>query len=743
MQKIGRILYLFTLIIMLFALTGAAGASHSTFSVPYHSYTYDFWSEPAEAPQAYQPLKVIYGYNLGIGNFRKPQDIFAWNDSLIYIADTGNNRIVVIDRDWNLVKVISSFDNNGKQDTFNQPYGIHVTEEGLLYIADRDNSRIVVLNDSGELVRIIGSPVPGNEELFSPNFKYFPIKISLDSVGRTYVIADKVYEGIMEFDLDGNFRGFIGAPRVNPNIIDYIWRRFSPKARQERLSLILPTEYSNLHVDERGFIYTTVASGQIRQEEAVRRLNPAGADVLKREGFAPPIGDYGSSLRNAQGEYILPGSSFVDIWSRENGIYSVLDKERGRVFTYDYYGDLLYVFGGKGNNRGNFLSPVALTVLDNKVLVLDDQLNNITVFTPTIYQKLIHTALALYNQGLYAESARVWKQVKEINANNDLAYTGIGKALLQEDNFLEAMENFKLGQDRNNYSKAFELYRKEVIEANIYRYIIIALLFIIILSNRKKIYKKAAEKLAPLIQTGIARSEQAAMSYVKGEDRSFSGFIRSSLGIFYLYLLKTVDGLSYTRYVIFHPFDGFWDLKHEKRGNIPAATVLLFLLSLTYVIQKQYTGFIFNTNDLANLNIVLEFCSILIPFMLWVIVNWSLTTLMEGKGTFKDIYIASAYAFTPVIILNIPATIISNFLIAEEGVIITSFIAISLLWALFLLFFGTMTIHQYDGSKNILVSVLVIFGIAFTMFIGVLFFNLGEQVVRFVSEIYNEVFLRL
>lgn len=169
----------------------------------------------------------------------------------------------------------------------------------------------------------------------------------------------------------------------------------------------------------------------------------------------------------------------------------------------------------------------------------------------------------------------------------------------------------------------------------------------------------------------------------------------------------------------------------------------MFLLSLTYVIQKQYTGFIFNTNDLANLNIVLEFCSILIPFMLWVIVNWSLTTLMEGKGTFKDIYIASAYAFTPVIILNIPATIISNFLIAEEGVIITSFIAISLLWALFLLFFGTMTIHQYDGSKNILVSVLVIFGIAFTMFIGVLFFNLGEQVVRFVSEIYNEVFLRL
>ncbi|NLJ84153.1 MAG: DUF1282 family protein [Halanaerobiaceae bacterium] len=741
MQRTRQILYL--IIILIFKLTSLVVASHSTFSVPYHSYTYDFWSEPVEAPQVYQSSRVIYGDHLGIGNFRKPQDLFAWKDSLVYIADTGNNRIVVMDREWNLIRVISSFENNGIKDTFNQPHGIHVTEEGLLYIADRDNSRIVVLNETGELVRIIGSPVSGNEELFNPNFKYFPTKISVDNVGRTYVIADKVYEGIMEFDLAGNFRGFIGAPRVNPNLIDYIWRRFSPKARQERLSLILPTEYSNLHVDERGFIYTTVASGQIRREEAVRRLNPAGADVLKREGFASPIGDYGSSLRDAKGEYVLPGSSFVDIWSRENGIYSVLDKERGRIFTYDNYGDLLYVFGGKGNNRGNFLSPVALTVMDNYVLVLDDQLNNITVFTPTIYQKLIHTALALYNQGLYQESAQVWSQVKETNANYDLAYTGIGKARMQEDNFLEAMINFKLGQDRNNYSKAFELYRKEVIEANIYRYVAIVLLLYLLLSKRKKIYKKVGERLAPLVQKGVVLSEHAAMRYIRGEDRTLAGYIKGKLGILYLYLIKIVDGLAYARYVIFHPFDGFWDLKHEKRGNIPAATVLLFLVASTYVIQKQYMGFIFNSNDLAKINILLEFCSVLIPFMLWVIVNWSLTTLMEGKGTFKDIYIASAYAFTPIILINIPVTIVSNYLIAEEGVLVFSFIAISLLWALFLLFFGTMTIHQYDSGKNILVSVLVILGIAFTMFIGVLFFNLGEQVIRFVSEIYNEVFLRL
>ncbi len=739
LKKIVR--SLFILIILLF-MSSLAMADNSTFSVPYYSYTYDYWSDPVEAPQAYQPYRVISGAELGIGDFKNPGDIFSFKDSEIYIADTGNNRIVIVNEDWELINVISGFKNKGKKDTFNGPHGIHVSSEGNIYVADRNNSRIVVLNKSGNLVRIIGSPVPANQNLFDKNFVFSPVKVSVDNVGRVYVIADKVYDGIMEFDVGGNFKGFLGAPRVNPNITDYLWRKFSPQARRERLSLILPTEYSNLDVDEKGFIYTTVASGQIREEEAVRRLNPSGDDVLKREGFAPPIGDYGSSLRDEEGNYILPGSSFVDIISREEGIYSVLDKERNRVFTYEYYGHLLYVFGGEGRSRGNLKSPVALTSLKNQIMVLDDQMNTITVFSPTNYQKLIHTAIMYYNDGEYQKSAEVWDRVRNINTNYDLAYTGIGKAYLRQDDFAEAMQNFKIGQNRQSYSKAFNLYRKEVVRDNINKFVIAIVLLIVLIKYREKIFGKISSTSSSSIRTGIAKAEVAAYSTLE-KDNDIMSTLKGKLGIVYLQLIRTIDGLKYTKYLIFHPFEGFWDLKHERRGNVPAATVIIFLLTLTYVIQRQYTGFIFNSNDVSDLNILFEFVSILIPFMLWVTVNWSFTTLMNGKGTYRDIYIASAYAFTPIIYINIPATIISNFLTGQEGVIIYSLMSLSLIWSLYLLFFGIMTIHHYDTGKNLFTTVLIMGGIAFSLFIGILFFSLGEQVVRFITELYNEIFMRV
>ncbi|MFP4015569.1 MAG: YIP1 family protein [Halanaerobiales bacterium] len=740
LKKIARTSYLLILLIL---LSSVAIADDSTFSVPYYSYTYDFWQDPVMAPQPYQPLEVIDGDDIGVGGFKNPQDFYVWEDKEIYIADTGNNRIVITDQDWNLINIISEFENKGETDTFNQPYGLHVTKEGEIYIADRNNHRIVVMNSSGELLRIISSPIPDNPNLFSDSTEYNPVKVSVDNVGRTYVIADKIYDGVMEFDLEGSFRGFLGAPRISPNFIDYLWRRISPQARQDRMSLLLPTEYSNLEVDERGFIFTTVASGEISEEEAVRRLNMAGKDILKREGCAPPTGDYGLVLRNVQGEMVLEQSEFVDILSREEGIYSVLDQQRGRVFTYSYYGDLLYVFGWEGHIRGNLQAPKALAELNSRIMVIDSLLNNITVYTPTRYQELIHSAIKEYNDGEYQKSADIWRQVTKLNANYDLAYTGIGRAFYRRDNFAEAMSNFELGQDRRGYTKAFEQYRRNVIRENIYKYLIIFVIFILLILIIRKVYGKLRERLTPRLIEGIAWAETAAVSHLKADTWEISSWFRANIAILYLQVLRTVRALAYTKHVMFHPFDGFWDLKHENKGNVPAATVIILLLTITNIIQRQYTGFIFNEVNLSYLNIVFEFFSILLPFILWVTVNWSFTTLMNGKGTFKDIYIASAFALSPMIYINIPVTIISNFITMEEGSFLLIFFSISLIWSLGLLFFGTMTTHQYDTGKNTFLTVLIIMGIIFSLFISILFFNLAEQVIQFISDIYREIFMRV
>ncbi|NLM97389.1 MAG: hypothetical protein GX175_07260 [Halanaerobiaceae bacterium] len=741
MSEQKKILFKIVIFFLLFNLSGIVRADNSTFSVPYFSYTYDYWEDPVMAPQAYQPLKVIKGKDIGLDDFKKPQDLFAVNNR-IYIADTGNNRIIIVDSDWKLVNVITEFTNRGGMDSFSQPYGIHVTRDGKIYVADRGNSRIVIIDESGELLRNVPSPIPDNPSMFSANAEYLPAKVSVDNVGRTYVIADKIYDGVMEFDLDGNFRGFLGAPRISPSLIDYLWRRISPKAMQERMALLLPTEYSNLCVDERGFIFTTVRSGDISKEESIRRLNPSGKDILKREGFSPPIGDYGIVLRNAQGEMILEDSKFVDILAREEGIYSVLDQQRGRVFTYDYYGNLLYIFGWKSFTRGNVQTPKALAELDNHLMILDDTLNSITVYAPTEYQQLIHAAIREYNDGNYQRSAELWRQVSRMNANYDMAYTGIGKALLRDDRFTKAMHYFRLGEFRHGYTDAYELYRKEYIKENIYYFIAAFILLIIAVYYLRKGFRVLKRKIYPLALKGIERAENTALSYYHDENKNWSGWIKAKLALFYHHLIRTWKALVYSKYAVFHPFDGFWDLIHEKRGNVPAATIIIILLVLSRVIQRQYTGFIFNRANISNLNVIFELSTILLPFMLWVVVNWSLTTLMNGKGTFRDVYIASAYALSPMIYIILPLTFISNFLIMEEGTFLTLFGSIAVLWSLALLFFGSMTIHQYDTAKNVFVTALIIFGMIFSLFIGVLFFNLAEQVIQFDNDIYTEIFMR-
>lgn len=177
----------------------------STFAVPYTSYTYDFWQEPVPAPQAYVPVRVLRGPDLGLGAFTNPSDIYVDSNHRVYIADTGNNRVIQLDRNFNVLNVFSGM--------FNAPSGICVTGDGQIYIADRNNSRIVVLDQNGALIRIIGKPEPEHSGVLRADFRYNPVRLGVDQVGRVFVISAETYDGIMEFDPDGNFRVLSVHPR--------------------------------------------------------------------------------------------------------------------------------------------------------------------------------------------------------------------------------------------------------------------------------------------------------------------------------------------------------------------------------------------------------------------------------------------------------------------------------------------------------------------------------------------------
>lgn len=428
----------------------------SALSSPYESYTYNYYRDAVPLPAPYLPERAVTGMDLGVGAFRSPNDLYVTEDGYVYILDSGNNRIIALDPDWKLIRVIDSFRRDGTEDGFRNPSGIFVTDETkTIYVADTDNRRVVVLDHEGGFIKLLENP---ESEILPPGFTFIPVKLTVDRAGRIFVVARGAFEGIMQFDDDGSFIGYVGTINVQQSFIDKIWLRLATREQRARMRLYIPTEFSNVDIDDKGFIYAT--NIDLNSEVPIKRLNPSGQDVLKRFGYHPVRGD----IRYRNYGTVSGPSTFVDIKYLGGGMYTALDSKRGRLFTYNDEGDLLYAFGGLGTQLGVFNVPVAVERQGDDILVLDRAKNNVTVFKPTKFGLLVNEATRLHYDGHSTEAVQIWQDVLAMNTNYDVAYIGIGKSLLLEKRNEEAMEYFKLGMQRKDYSVAFKRYRKEVLQ---------------------------------------------------------------------------------------------------------------------------------------------------------------------------------------------------------------------------------------------------------------------------------------
>jgi len=429
-------------------------------ALPYDTYNYDSKKNIVFTPAAYVPEQVFFGSSLECGEFSGTKDMFITKDDTIYVADTGNNRIVVMNIELELLRVIDSFINQGETDTFKNPSGLHCDKDGTLYIADTDNKRIVILDADGNLVDIIQEP---KSDVLEENFKFVPLKVSVDYAGRVYVIVSNVYQGIMAFNQNHDFMGYFGTINVRITLSQRFWRLFSTKEQRARQQQFIPTEFTNIDIDEDGFVYATNLDSTGAQ--AVRKLNPKGIDVISatynsKHSLAGDMG-FKSTKDSYQG-----ASRIIDVKVREDGIFSLLDSNRGRIFTYDNEGNLLYIFGGMGTQEGTFYSPVAIEACGEKIYVLDSYRKSITIFEPTQYGGYINEAVGLRYDGDETKAVDVWKKVLALDSNNEMAYSGIGKAYLSSGDNEKAMYYLKMGVNQDFYSIAYKRYRNDILREN-------------------------------------------------------------------------------------------------------------------------------------------------------------------------------------------------------------------------------------------------------------------------------------
>ena len=451
-----------------------------------YTYNYDYWGDYVNSADFYNPCKVFTSSELGLDlKLKNPQGLFAEGNTL-YLCDSGNNRIIELNRvspeQLEVVRIIDKINGGSGPKELNNPTDVAVSEDGNIFIADNGNARVVKVDKDLNFIMEFVKPT---DNTLDPKLVFQPTKLAVDTAERVYCIATGINKGLIKYENDGTFSGFVGATPVTFNWTDYIWKKLASQEQRAKMESFVPTEYENIFMDYEGFIYATKARTLEQaqaDENAVRKLNLMGNDILVSNGDWSVGGDlYLGSGGGYEGPSIL-----TDITVMDNDVYVCLDRNRGRLFGYDDQGKMVFAFGGNGNMDGYFRRPSAIEHIGHELYVVDSLDCSITVLVPTQFGNLVYQAVEEFDKGNYETSGAAWQEVLNQNGNYDLAYIGIGRSLLRQERYEEAMKYFELKYDAENYSKAYKQYRKIWVEEHIgWIVAVILLLFLVPLSIGK------------------------------------------------------------------------------------------------------------------------------------------------------------------------------------------------------------------------------------------------------------------
>lgn len=477
----------------LLSLVSAAALAVSAMTVnvsaleTYDPYSYDRWGDPVASQAGYTAEKYVDGEMIGCGNFFEPADLFISHDDLMYIADKGNNRIVITDLDFNFKKEMKEFSYNGETLTLRRPTGVFVDQyTGNIYICDTENDRVIKCDTDGNVDRLFTKP---ESELYDQNLTYNPSKVLVDKAGNVYIVVRSQTKGAVMFNSEGEFLGFYGANRVEATaevLANAFWNLIGTQEQKDRRAKQTPIGFCNFDIDDDGFIFTVTDSQEV-DTDLVKKLNPRGDNILDSLGAADmTFGDIPPTYYSIYSKK----SSLTDIDLGPNGELNILDFQHGRIFQYDKECWLLFIMGGSGDQLGLFQSAAAVESYDNHLYVLDSRKNNITIFTRTVFGEIVTEAANLYNDGLYEESLEPWQNVLKYDGNYRRAYIGIGNALYNKYEYKEAMDYFEISISRGRYNRAFEGYRDQWLKENYVGAIIVIILIIVLLVVYNKLRKR-------------------------------------------------------------------------------------------------------------------------------------------------------------------------------------------------------------------------------------------------------------
>lgn len=201
--------------------------------------------------------------------------------------------------------------------------------------------------------------------------------------------------------------------------------------------------------------------------------------------------------------------------------------------------------------------------------------------------------------------------------------------------------------------------------------------------------------------------------------------------------------IQWVGYVVFHPVDGFEDMRWKKAGSLKIAFIIVFLLFFALIAHERLYGFQFGSVEDKTFSIVPYFMKSMVAFAVWVVGNWAVCTIFSGEGTMRNICIYSAYSLVPFIVQMLVNVMLSHVLVRDEAVFMQIIRAVGILWTVLLMFSAVRSVHGYSTAKTFFAIVLTLASALIMLILFVLLLSLIQQIYIFISTIVTEITYRL
>ena len=637
------------------------------------SYSHDRHGNLIRTQDVFLPGRTVA--HLGLNT---PEGIFICDNNRLFIADTGNRRVVVYDIGADEMLYILTYPG------FVTPRDVFVNGRGELYVADARAEAVFLFDSDFNHMETFTRPtsVVFGDALFAPT------GIISDNRGNMFIVGEGAYGGIIQLSSNGDFVGYFTSNHATISLVEAFRELFYTR-EQRQAAFRLPPIFSGITICNNGIIYTVTAGVE---ENGLRKHNTAGNDM-----FMHDIG-----TMNALSSVVVDEQGIIYIADRSGGI---------DVFTRD--GQFMFAFGGTrvGFDIAGTFSNLASIAVDARgdIWALDRDLGFLQSFTMTEYTAAVFAALGYFELGMYTEAYYGWLRVLSRNEMSALAHNGMGLAYLYMEQFEQARAHFLIAGNRDYYSEAFWEIRYMWLQ----RHLPTAVGIVVGLAVLNFLIKRLDRK----------RKLRDAVSGFKG--RLFETEILGEV----LYFMK----------VPFRPINTFYDIRVLNKGTLLGAMFIYVLFFGVFLLYQTSLGFIFQTTTIEYIDLSALVVGFLAIVIFYAICNFLMAAVSDGEGSLAQAFIYPAYSAFPLIAAMIINIGLSYILTQTEVFFFNTVMLVGVSWSAILLLLGLQEMHNYETRTALKSIVLTVLFMLIIIVVLLILAVIWDQLYNFVFGVGREL----